>query len=110
MELDGITPQDIINSLDINNNKEQLSKAGEGSGKSGQFFFFSHDKKLIIKTLRGPEKHNLLNMLKSMVSHLKETGNLSLLCRIYGFYTIKSSIFKKQNVIVMQNIVQKVNP
>lgn len=35
MDLDGIAPQDIINSLAIKNNEEQLSKAGEGSGKSG---------------------------------------------------------------------------
>ena len=95
MELDGITPQEIINSLAIKNNEEQLSKAGEGSGKSGQFFFFSHDKKLIIKTLRGPEKNNLLNMLESMVNHLRETNNSSLLCRIYGLFTIKSKFFKK---------------
>ena len=31
-------------------------KAGEASGASGSFFFFSHDKSFIIKTTSGEEK------------------------------------------------------
>ena len=42
-------------------------KAGEGSGQSGSFFFFSNDKRFIIKTLRGKEKRNLINMLDDMI-------------------------------------------
>ena len=49
-------------------------------------------------------------MLESMVNHLRETNNSSLICRIYGLFTIRSKFFKKQNLIVMQNIVQKVSP
>ena len=36
-------------------NLEQVFKAGEGAGKSGSFFFFSHDKKFIIKTMTDEE-------------------------------------------------------
>jgi hypothetical protein len=32
-------------------NKNQVFKAGESKGKSGSFFFFSHDRKFIIKTM-----------------------------------------------------------
>lgn len=56
MELDGLTPQDIIKSINIEENLESVFQAGEGSGQSGSFFFFSSDKRFIIKTLRGNEK------------------------------------------------------
>ena len=36
-------------------NKKQVFSAGEGSGKSGSFFFFSHDKQFIIKTMKEAE-------------------------------------------------------
>ena len=36
-------------------NLDQVFKAGEGAGKSGSFFFFSHDKKFIIKTMTDEE-------------------------------------------------------
>ena len=32
-------------------NKDAVLQAGESSGKSGSFFFFSLDKKFIIKTM-----------------------------------------------------------
>ena len=37
-------------------NRNMIFKAGEGAGKSGCFFFFSHDNRFLIKTLRGSEK------------------------------------------------------
>ena len=32
-------------------NNKAVFKAGESQGKSGSFFFFSHDRKFIIKTM-----------------------------------------------------------
>jgi hypothetical protein len=32
-------------------NRDAVFKAGEGAGASGSFFFFSHDRKFIIKTM-----------------------------------------------------------
>jgi hypothetical protein len=32
-----------------------IFKAGEGAGKSGSFFFFSHDHRFIIKTMSSGE-------------------------------------------------------
>jgi hypothetical protein len=34
---------------------DMVFKAGEGAGRSGSFFFFSHDKKFIIKTMTNQE-------------------------------------------------------
>ena len=36
-------------------NRQQVFSAGEGSGKSGSFFFFSHDNQFIIKTMKEAE-------------------------------------------------------
>ena len=41
----------IEKSLSPDANREQVFKAGEGAGRSGSFFFFSHDSKFIIKTV-----------------------------------------------------------
>ena len=41
----------IKKSLDTILNRDQVFKAGESQGKSGSFFFFSHDKNFIIKTM-----------------------------------------------------------
>jgi Phosphatidylinositol-4-phosphate 5-Kinase len=46
-EADGISPE---------MNRSRVFKAGEASGASGSFFFFSHDKNFIIKTISVDEK------------------------------------------------------
>jgi hypothetical protein len=46
----------LLESLDINKNRDMIFKAGEGSGNSGSFFFFSKDNKLLIKTISKKEK------------------------------------------------------
>jgi hypothetical protein len=38
-------------------------KAGEGAGRSGSFFFFSHDRKFIIKTMTKQELKLYLDKL-----------------------------------------------
>ena len=113
MELDGITSQDIKDSLNLEDNIQMVFQAGEGVGQSGSFFFFSKDNKLLIKTMRGSEKKVLLGMLDDLVNHFVKTNNESLLARIYGVFTIKTNVFKSVDVIVMQNTVileKKSNP
>jgi len=51
MELDGIKPQDIMESLAPETNRNRVFKAGQGAGLSGQFFFFSSDNRFLIKTI-----------------------------------------------------------
>jgi hypothetical protein len=75
-----------MNSLSLEENRNMIFKAGEGAGASGSFFFFSHDNKFLIKTLRGKEKKLMLGMLDDYVHHIKVNDNMSLLARIYGVY------------------------
>lgn len=101
MELDGITSKDIRESLNMEDNIQNVFKAGEGVGQSGSFFFFSKDNKFLIKTMRGSEKKVLLEMLDDLIIHFIKTSNESLLARIYGVFTIKTNVFKSVDVIVM---------
>lgn len=48
---DGITKEMIISSFNPDDNLKSALKAGESAGKSGSFFFFTHDKRFIVKTI-----------------------------------------------------------
>jgi hypothetical protein len=61
--MDGITKEIIIKALSPQNNVDSVFMAGEGTGKSGSFFFKSHCGRFIIKTI--PEREFKM---------LKETG------------------------------------
>ena len=45
----------MLHSLNIEKNREMIFKAGEGSGGSGSFFFFSKDNRFLIKTINKRE-------------------------------------------------------
>jgi 1-phosphatidylinositol-4-phosphate 5-kinase len=69
--IDGISPQTMLDSLNIRKNREMIFKAGEGSGSSGSFFFFSKDNKFLIKTINKQEKDIFLSMIDSYIEHIK---------------------------------------
>ena len=88
-----------------------IFKAGEGAGKSGSFFFFSYDNKFLIKTLGSNEKKLLMENLKDYINHIKKSKNQSLICRIYGLFTIKTNgTFVPLDIVVMQNTTQYHSP
>jgi hypothetical protein len=103
MKLDNLSPADVIQSLSVEENIEQVFQAGEGAGLSGCFFFFSKDKRFLIKTIAKSEIEVLLGMLDDMIKHFEDTNNQSLLARIYGVFTIKTDKFHSLNIIIMQN-------
>lgn len=51
--LDGYNNDSLKISLDpeLEANIDRIFKSGEGMGKSGSFFFFSHDSEFLIKTM-----------------------------------------------------------
>ena len=53
---DGVSDSIVDQSLDPVINRSNVFKSGEASGASGSFFFFSHDKHFIIKTMTASEK------------------------------------------------------
>ena len=50
-ELDGVDKDQIKESLEPFKNNKAVFHAGESTGKSGSFFFFSYDRSFIIKTM-----------------------------------------------------------
>jgi len=50
-----IKAEDLIKSLEPSKNIKQIQNAGEGAGASGSFFFFSSDRRFIIKTMNKKE-------------------------------------------------------
>jgi len=51
LKLDGIGPEDLIRSLNVESNRNMVFRAGQSAGASGSFFFFSKDSRFLIKTL-----------------------------------------------------------
>ena len=100
MEMDGISPEVIKDSLCLECNRQKIFSAGESAGASGSFFFFSKDKTFLIKTINQSEKKLLYSILNGYVSHLQRNPN-SLIARIYGVYTIKSSSFGPLSIMLM---------
>lgn len=84
---DFITNRDILNSLCPEYNREQIFKAGESQGKSGSFFFFSHDRKFIIKTMTDDELKTFKDMFSDLHQYLLKNPR-SMLARIYGIFTV----------------------
>ena len=58
-------------------------------GKSGSFFFFSSDKRLLIKTVKNDEIEVLKRLVPEYYDHVIYSTPNSLLSRIYGFYEIQ---------------------
>ena len=101
--MDGISVNDIHTSLSVDFNRHNVFKAGKGAGRSGSFFFFSHDKRFIIKTVCKFELAKILSILDPFINHLQKLGNMSLIARIYGIFTIKTNYFNEVHLILMQN-------
>ena len=77
-------------------------KAGEGAGASGSFFFFSHDRKFIIKTMTDGELAFFLKILPDYELHLKENPE-SIISRMYGVYTIRMQKIATVHLMLMAN-------
>jgi 1-phosphatidylinositol-4-phosphate 5-kinase len=87
------------------NNIEAAQKAGESQGKSGSFFFFSTDKKFIIKTMTNNDLSTFKKLFKDYTNHVSINKD-SLLARVYGIFTIKKEDMVPVHLILMGNTMQ----
>ncbi|EGR32350.1 phosphatidylinositol-4-phosphate 5-kinase family protein, putative [Ichthyophthirius multifiliis] len=102
---------DILNfqkSLDFSQNKEQIQQAfGQADGgRSGEFFFFTYDNQLILKTLKEEELNTFKKNLYQYVTYLNE-NQTSMITKIYGLYSFQVIKGSSQMVhlLVMKNIL-----
>ena len=102
-----ITENDIIESLNIDNNKSTIFKFGEGEGKSPSTFFFTYDKKFLIKTISEGEMKLFLKMLPKYVQRVIHVSG-TLLAIIFGIFSIKFHGFAPVYFILMENSLPKI--
>lgn len=99
-----------MDSLAPEKNAQCVFKAGEASGASGSFFFFSSDKRFIIKTMSPEEKKFFkIKFAQPYFDHLRNNPT-SLLARIYGIYTVKIDGICAVHLMLMAHTMQVVNP
>jgi hypothetical protein len=103
-ELDNITLQDLKESLnpEIDANVKRIEKAGEGMGKSGSFFFFSHDDRFLIKSMTVDDFNAFIKLFKTYYEHINMEPN-SLMARIYGVYKVQMEDLDPVYLILMGN-------
>ncbi len=65
-----------------------MSKIKESEGKSGSFFFFSHDGRFLIKTITNNELNTLIGKFVESYFDYICNNHDSLIARVYGIYTI----------------------
>ena len=100
---DGISDDIMIKSFSPIKNKSAIDKMGESKGKSGSFFFYSYDRKFIIKTINNEEKETFDRILTNYYNYVKEHKK-TLITKIYGIYTVVIKNASSVNVILMQNL------
>ncbi|EMG47308.1 hypothetical protein G210_2385 [Candida maltosa Xu316] len=100
-----------VNNIDATEYMDSITRQSSLSritspGKSGSVFYYSYDKKYIIKTLRSIELNKLKGMLRDYYEYITENNN-SLLSRFYGLYTLRitSSSSSMNNVITLDMVV-----
>ena len=106
--LNNIKDQDLIESLDPSKNIKQIQNAGEGAGASGSFFFFSHDRKFIMKTMSKLEINHLIRVLPHYYDHLN-SGDQCSLAKIYGVFTVRMDSFEAIHLMIMHNTVPNID-
>ncbi|CAD8066218.1 unnamed protein product [Paramecium sonneborni] len=97
---------DIEDCFDLIKNSTKLDQfTGPDGGKSGEFFFFSYDNQLIIKTMRQNEVNTYKKRLYNFATY-QVNNQLSLINKIYGMYTFEREEQSKSRVhfFIMKNI------
>ena len=72
-------------------------------GKSGSFFYFSHDTKYMLKTITPSEKEFLKKILRGYHQHIMSNPD-TLIIRFYGFHMVQPHGGPKMHFVVMGNI------
>lgn len=80
-------------------------------GKSGSFFYYTHDYRFIIKTIRHAEYKYLLQILPKYFRHIMEYPN-SHIVRIFGLFRLSMGgmCAKNNHFVVMSNIFPPEKP
>jgi hypothetical protein len=93
---------EVISSLDPIKNLKIINESFASGGRSANPIIFTHDKKLLLKTISKEEKNSLLEMLPEFHRRMRDCK--SFLCRIYGVYRIKVDNKENAHILLMRNM------
>ncbi|ERN09368.1 hypothetical protein AMTRI_Chr01g132180 [Amborella trichopoda] len=94
-----IDAADYMLSLCGNDALRELSSPG----KSGSFFYLTHDDRYMIKTMKKSEVKVLLRMLPSYYNHVRAYEN-TLVTKFFGLHCVKAAGGQKVRFIIMGNL------
>ncbi|CAK74756.1 unnamed protein product (macronuclear) [Paramecium tetraurelia] len=97
---------DIEDSFDVSKNLSKVEQfTGPDGGKSGEFFFFTHNNQFILKTMRQSEVNTYKKRLLNFATYQANNPS-SLLNKIYGMYTFERSenAEAKVHFLIMKNL------
>eukprot|EP01084_Bolivina_argentea_P311706 539575_1 len=80
-----------------------------GEGKSGAFFYFSHDSRYLVKTIKKFEVEVMLNTLTQYVEYIIANPN-TILSRIIGLHSIRLYGLTKYFVVSENVFLSKLKP
>ena len=98
----GILDENILDSVDPVKNRSNIFSIGEGEGKSGSFFIFTSDKKLLIKTTSPQEMKLLVRLLPNYTKRVTNKSK-SMIAKIFGAYSVKMPGLVPVYFILMEN-------
>ena len=104
--IEGISSSDLIDSLEVSSNLKDLSQRTHNpGGRSGSFFYFTADKKYILKTITHTEMGVLRTLFKSYFD--RAYSQSSLMARIYGMFKFKLKGTNILYIILMENVLSE---
>lgn len=91
-----------ISSASYRNSLEQTTKERVSEGKSGAFFYFTEDRKYVVKTLSEEERKFLLSILPLYYTFIKRNPN-TFMTRFFGCHGV-TMYGKTVYFVVMQSV------
>eukprot|EP00485_Elphidium_margaritaceum_P012881 CAMPEP_0202708118 /NCGR_PEP_ID=MMETSP1385-20130828/20374_1 /ASSEMBLY_ACC=CAM_ASM_000861 /TAXON_ID=933848 /ORGANISM="Elphidium margaritaceum" /LENGTH=736 /DNA_ID=CAMNT_0049367015 /DNA_START=537 /DNA_END=2747 /DNA_ORIENTATION=- len=80
-----------------------------GEGRSGAFFYFTHDSRYLVKTIKKFEVEVMLKTLREYVEHLKQNPN-TVLSRVVGLHSIRLYGLTKYFVVTENVFLSSLKP
>ena len=107
---ESLSPQQILNSF-LTHNYDTLYELCS-SGQSGSLFYYTKDKKYMIKTLPKREFDKFFSILEPYFKHIRKHPD-SLISRFFGLYKVKWQDSKGKDIcrylVIMNNIFKEFN-
>ena len=95
----------VLEALELEpDNIKTLNNRGYSNAKSGQFFFYTHDRQFMIKTQTKAESKYMRSLLPQYYKHVMENPN-TFITRFYGMHRVKPHKSDEKHFIIMGSVL-----